>query len=96
MVLSLGELPYLSRGRTVCNFKSVKMLLEMYSKVLLDHRMGINALKKIFETSLVVQWIRIHLPMKEHRLDPWSGKIPHAVEQLSPRATNTKPASCNY
>ena len=96
MVLSLGELPYLSRGRTVCNFKSVKMLLEMFSKVLLDHRMGINALKKIFETSLVVQWIRIHLPMKEHRLDPWSGKIPHAVEQLSPRATNTKPASCNY
>ena len=90
------ELPYLSRGRTVCNFQSVKMLLEMFSKVLLEHRMGINALKKIFETSLVVQWIRIHLPMKEHRLDPWSGKIPHAVEQLSPCATNTKPATCNY
>ena len=43
----------------------------MFSKVLLEHRMGINALKEIlFETSLVVQWIKIHLPVQEHRLDP--------------------------
>ena len=25
-----------------------------------------------------------------HRFDPWSGKIPHAMEQLSPRATATE------
>ena len=28
--------------------------------------------------------------------DPWSGKIPHAVEQLSPWATTTEPTCCNY
>ena len=27
---------------------------------------------------------------RRHRFDPWSGKIPHAVEQLSPRATTTE------
>ena len=26
-----------------------------------------------------------------HRFDPWSGKIPHAAEQLSPCATTTEP-----
>ena len=26
-----------------------------------------------------------------HRFDPWSGKIPHASEQLSPCATTTEP-----
>ena len=31
-----------------------------------------------------------------HGFDPWSGKIPHAVEQLSPCATTTEPASHNY
>ena len=27
-----------------------------------------------------------------HRFEPWSGKIPHAVEQLGPWATTTEPA----
>ena len=27
-----------------------------------------------------------------HGFDPWSGKIPHAVEQLSPCAKTTEPA----
>ena len=39
-----------------------------------------------------------------HRFNPYSGKIPHAVEQLSPRTTTTearmlqllKPTRCNY
>ena len=26
-----------------------------------------------------------------HEFNPWSGKIPHAVEQLSPRATTSEP-----
>ena len=26
-----------------------------------------------------------------HRFNPWSGKIPHATEQLSPCATTTEP-----
>ena len=40
---------------------------------------------------LVMQWIRIHLPMQGHRFDPWSGRISHASEQLSPWATTTEP-----
>ena len=29
---------------------------------------------------------------REHGFEPWSGKIPHAAEQLSPWATTTEPA----
>ena len=61
------------------------------------------------EASLVAQWLRICLPMQGHRFDPWSGKIPHGVEQWSPCATTaeahaprahapqqrTAPARCN-
>ena len=43
-------------------------------------------------TSLVVQWLRIRLPCRGHRFEPWSEKIPHAVEQLSPCTTTTEPA----
>ena len=42
-------------------------------------------------TSLVAQWLRIYLPMQGHRFKPWSGKIPHATEQLSPCTTTTEP-----
>ena len=28
---------------------------------------------------------------RRHGFDPWSGKIPHAAEQLSPCATTTEP-----
>ena len=28
----------------------------------------------------------------EHGFEPWSGKIPHAAERLSPCATTTEPA----
>ena len=34
---------------------------------------------------------RILLPARRHGFDPWSGKIPHAAEQLSLGATTTKP-----
>ena len=42
-------------------------------------------------TSLVAQWWRIHLPMQGTRVWALVRKIPHAVEQLSPCATTTKP-----
>ena len=31
-----------------------------------------------------------------HGFNPWPGKIPHAVEQLSLCATNPEPRSCSY
>ena len=57
-------------------------------------------------SSLAVQWLRIRLPglpwwrsgwesacqCRGHGFEPWSGKIPHAVEQLGPWATITEPA----
>ena len=58
--------------------------------------------------SPVAQWIRIHLLMQGHGFDPWSGKVPHATEQVTPcttttepalyssHATTTEPACCNY
>ena len=42
--------------------------------------------------SLVVQWLRILLPMQGTQVQAWSGKISHAAEQLSPCATTTEPA----
>ena len=42
-------------------------------------------------TSLVAQWLRIRLPMQGHGFEPWSGKIPHATDQLNPCATTTEP-----
>ena len=39
-------------------------------------------------TSLAGKWIRIHLPMQETEVR--SRKIPHAAEQLSPRATTAE------
>ena len=47
-------------------------------------------LKTYVGASLVAQWLRICLPMQGNRFKPWSGKIPHVAEQLSPRATTTE------
>ena len=48
-------------------------------------------------TSQGVQWVRISLQCRGHGLDPWSGKIPQAEEQLSTCATTTEahaPRAC--
>ena len=47
--------------------------------------------REIYWASLVAQWLRIFLPMQGHGFKPWSEKIPHAVEQLSPCTTTTEP-----
>ena len=44
-----------------------------------------------WRTSLVAQWLRIACQCRGQRFKPWSGKIPHAAEQLSPCATVTEP-----
>ena len=38
-----------------------------------------------------MQWLR--MPCRGYQFDPWSGKIPHAAEQLSPGATLLIPCS---
>ena len=53
------------------------------------------ALTAIFKskhvTSLVVQWVKIHLPMQGTHVDPQSWTIPCATEQLSLCTTITEP-----
>ena len=50
--------------------------------------------KCICGASLMAQWLRIppapRPQCRGHGFDPWSGKIPHAAEQLSPCATTTE------
>ena len=53
-------------------------------------------LKRVKRTSLVIQWLRIPLPMQGNGFDPWSGKIPRAKDQLSPCATTAEPKHCTY
>ena len=49
-------------------------------------------LKSHHWTSLVAQWLRPCLPMQGTQFEPWSGKIPHAIQQLSLCATATESA----
>ena len=42
--------------------------------------------------SLMAQWLRILLQCPGHGFELWSGKVPHAAEQLSPCTITTKPA----
>ena len=40
----------------------------------------------------MVQWFKIHPPVQgAHGFDPWSWKMPHALEQLNPFATTMEP-----
>ena len=41
--------------------------------------------------SLVAQWLGVRLPVQGTRFKPWSGRIPHAAEQLGLGATTTEP-----
>ena len=44
----------------------------------------------LMETSLVVQWLRICLPIQGTQVQSLVGEDPHATEQLSPRAATTE------
>ena len=48
-------------------------------------------IKTTVRASLVAQWSKVCMPTQGHRFNPWSRKIPHAVEQLSPCTTTTDP-----
>ena len=43
------------------------------------------------QASQVARWLRICLPMQEHRCVPQSGKIIHSVGRLSPGTTTAEP-----
>ena len=49
-------------------------------------------LSRISRTSLVVQWLRIHLPMQGTRGRSLVWEDPHAEEQLSPCTTTPEHA----
>ena len=62
------------------------------SKEKIHHFLKIRLIKMlILGAFLGVQWYRIRLPIQETRVSPWSGKIPHVMEQLSLWATTTEP-----
>ena len=56
----------------------------------------INKKSMFIKTLLGLPWWRSGwesaCQCREHGFEPWSGKIPHAVEQLGPWATITEPA----
>ena len=52
-----------------------------------------NDQEKEGRTSLVVQWLRIHLPVQGDGFNLWPGKMPHATEQVSLGARTMKPLS---
>ena len=47
--------------------------------------------EELLRASLVVQWLRIRLPMQETWVLSLIGKTPHAAEQLSRCTTTTEP-----
>ena len=52
-----------------------------------------QSIKKFTRALLVVQWLQFPCQCREHRCDPWSQKIPHALEQTSLCATTAEPTS---
>ena len=61
------------------------------------YRLGISEIIWLPEKLLLgLPWWRSGLESacqcRGHGIDPWSGKIPHAAEQLSPCTTTTEPA----
>ena len=60
-------------------------------QILLGKRGENDFFKCQHRAPLVAQWYRVCLLTKRHRFDPWSGNIPHALEQQSPYAVTTEP-----
>ena len=50
----------------------------------------------IAQTSWVVPWLRIRLPVQGTWGNPWFGRIPHASGQVSPLATSAEPLHRSY
>ena len=59
-----------------------EVISRIYKELLQLNSNKETQLKNSQRASLVAQWLRICL--RGHGFKPWSGKIPHAEEQLSP------------
>ena len=84
-----GALPPDLVGLVLCHPSGLSL------NVMIIERTSVSHLKCSPGTSLVVEWLRIRLPIQGTRvraLHVGSGKIPHAAEQLSPCTTTTEPA----
>ena len=69
------------------------------SNGLINEELIFHMFKKKFKTSLVAPWIRRCLPKQETwgpEFHPWSGRIPHAVEQLSLCTATCESRCCKY
>ena len=65
---------------------SRNLLLDIYLKEIIRDVHKDSTLGR-WGASLLALWERIYLPIQETQVSPWSGKTPHAKEQLSPGAT---------
>ena len=70
-------------------FPTADLVLSPHHPSLLNRNpvTSLVGLKCFRGASLVVQQLRICLPMQGHRFDPWSGKISYAKGQLNPGAS---------
>ena len=76
----------------VCNsFRYPKQYSSDQLKQVVSFHESFSILQEKSWTSLVAQWIRIICQCKGHGSDPWSRKIPHTADQLSP-CTMSEPA----
>ena len=57
-------------------------MMRRHSVKVASYKPRIEAPKPTSRTSLGVQ-LRIHLPMKGNRFNPWSGKTPHAEGRIN-------------
>ena len=78
-----------SKGEMANGLISKKLLLKQVLKIIFIFLIQNSCIKRILQG---LPWWRSGLQCRRHGFEPWSGKIPHAAEQLSPGATTTEPA----
>ena len=66
------------------------------SNYMLPSRLDLALRTHIAQTSWVVPWLRIRLPVQGTWGNPWFGRIPRASGQVSPLATSAEPLHCSY
>ena len=70
------------RGKGVTHSKSYENLIIVQTLVLKNKSQGFSGCSVVKESAC---------QCRRHRFNPWSGRIPYAKEQVSPRATTIGP-----